>query len=129
MRVVLTGDSSPLHVGLKAGLPRLGFGVENAPVSPGGQACPCKSSFDGIALDLANPERTGRDLAPGLRIADDRIPLPALTTDGAEERVRWLDAEADACIVKPVDLDEIAARPRASPPASDIYRIVNPRVD
>src|SRR6185437_941039 len=109
MRILLVGDSPLSHVGLKSGLSRLGFTVDEAQIGPNWQTCPVTSSFDAIVLDLVRLDKSGPEFLADCRAAGDRVPFLLLTTvNGVEERLRWFEAGVDACLVKPFDLDEMA---------------------
>jgi len=54
------------------------------------------------------------EILGSLRSAGNRIPVLILTArDAVEDRVKGLDAGADDYLVKPFDLEELAARVRA----------------
>jgi len=96
------------------GLGRLGFSLENGVLGLHWQDHPATLRYDAIILDLSNLHQTGLDFVAACRSESNNIPILLLTTvDGVQERVRWLDAGVDACLVKPFDLDEMAARLRA----------------
>ncbi|MGE5171674.1 MAG: winged helix-turn-helix domain-containing protein, partial [Rudaea sp.] len=65
-------------------------------------------------LDLGLPRQDGLDLLRKERARGLRTPVLVLTArDAIEDRVRGFDTGADDYVVKPVDLDELAARLRA----------------
>jgi DNA-binding response OmpR family regulator len=60
------------------------------------------------------PRRAGLDVLAAMRQRNDERPVLILTArDGVSDRVAGLDAGADDYLVKPFDLDELAARVRA----------------
>jgi two-component system response regulator QseB len=60
------------------------------------------------------PRASGPDIIGGLRHRGDRTPTLLLTArDAIHDRVTGLDCGADDYVVKPVHLDELAARMRA----------------
>lgn len=68
--------------------------------------------YDAIILDLGLPDGDGLDWLKSL--SPERPPVLMLTARGRiEERIQGLDAGADDYLVKPADVDEIAARLRA----------------
>jgi len=72
------------------------------------------SRFDLVLLDLGLPLRDGLDVLRELRARSDATPVIILTArDEVQSRVAGLDAGADDYIVKPFDLDEVAARMRS----------------
>jgi len=65
-------------------------------------------------LDLGLPRKDGLDVLAALRERDVATPVLVLTArDAVPDRIRGLDRGADDYVVKPVDLDELAARLRA----------------
>ena len=67
-----------------------------------------------LLLDLGLPKISGLELLKALRRAGNRIPVLILTArDAVADRVAGLDAGADDYLVKPFDLEELAARIRA----------------
>lgn len=68
---------------------------------------------DVVVLDLGLPDIDGIEVAERLRESGD-VPILILTArDAVEHRVEGLDSGADDYLVKPFDLDELAARLRA----------------
>jgi len=71
-------------------------------------------SFTAIVLDLGLPRRDGLSVLSALRAAGNPVPVLVLTArDQVVDKVRCLDLGADDYVVKPFDLDELAARLRA----------------
>jgi two-component system OmpR family response regulator/two-component system response regulator QseB len=67
-----------------------------------------------MVLDLGLPRLAGLDLLRRMRSRADRTPVLILTAqDALEDRVKGLDAGADDYMVKPFQLEELAARLRA----------------
>ena len=67
-----------------------------------------------LILDLGLPRLSGFDVLQRVRARGLRLPVLILTArDAIEDRVRGLDGGADDYLVKPADLDELAARIRA----------------
>jgi two-component system response regulator QseB len=65
-------------------------------------------------LDLGLPRRSGLEVLKKLRGQGKTTPVLILTArDATADKVAGLDAGADDYVVKPVDLDELAARVRA----------------
>jgi two-component system response regulator QseB len=72
------------------------------------------TDYDLMLLDLGLPRKDGMAVLKSLRRPGSTIPVLILTArDGVRDRVRGLDSGADDYLVKPFDLDELAARVRA----------------
>ena len=70
--------------------------------------------YAAAVLDLGLPLMDGMDVLSAVRRAGVALPVLVLTArDTVPDRVRGLDTGADDYVVKPVDLDELAARLRA----------------
>jgi DNA-binding response OmpR family regulator len=71
--------------------------------------------FDLVLLDLGLPGKDGIEVLRNLRSRKMGMPVIIITArDGVEERIRGLDAGADDYVIKPFDLDELAARIRSA---------------
>ena len=72
------------------------------------------NAYDTLLLDLGLPRKAGLDVLAALRRRGDTIPVLILTArDAIADRVKGLDTGADDYLVKPFDLEELAARVRA----------------
>ncbi len=70
--------------------------------------------YDCVLLDLGLPELSGEDCLRALRSRQYRVPVIVLTARGQkDDRIEVLDLGADDYMVKPYDLEEMAARVRA----------------
>src|SRR5262249_19146110 len=70
--------------------------------------------FDLLLLDLGLPRKDGLHVLQSLRARHEALPVLIITArDAVSDRVQGLDAGADDYLVKPFDLDELAARIRA----------------
>ena len=71
-------------------------------------------AYDLVLLDLGLPKKGGLDVLRALRARGHDVPVLIMTArDAVADRVAGLDAGADDYLVKPFDLDELAARVRA----------------
>ncbi len=114
MRILLVEDDRLLGDGLKAGLTQSGFAVDWLRDGEAAVAALSAESFAAVVLDLGLPRRDGLSVLQWLRGRNDATPVLILTArDQLEDRVRGLDLGADDYVLKPFDLDEIAARLRA----------------
>jgi DNA-binding response OmpR family regulator len=114
MRILLAEDDPLLGDGLRAGLRQQGFVVDWV---RDGAAAERELRADGYAaavLDLGLPLRDGMDVLSAVRRAGVTLPVLVLTArDAVADRVRGLNVGADDYVIKPVDLEELAARLRA----------------
>ena len=99
---------------IRAGLRRDGFTVDWVHDGQTAERVLQSESFDVLLLDLGLPGRAGLQVLSALRARGDTSPVIILTArDAVADRVQGLDAGADDYLVKPFDLDELAARIRA----------------
>lgn len=70
--------------------------------------------FDIVLLDLGLPRHDGLSILRTLRSRSDATPVLIITArDRVADRIAGLDAGADDYLLKPFDVDELAARMRA----------------
>jgi two-component system OmpR family response regulator/two-component system response regulator QseB len=114
MRVLLVEDDRLLGDGIKAGLAQAGFAVDWVRDGLAADAALASASHGAVVLDLGLPRLGGLDLLRRMRAAGNKVPVLILTArDAVEDRVKGLDCGADDYMVKPFDLNELAARLRA----------------
>ncbi len=114
MRILLAEDDPLLGDGLKAGLAQRGFLVDWVRDGEAAERELRAGPYAAAVLDLGLPRRDGLDVLAHLRAARVAVPVLVLTArDAVPDRVRGLDSGADDYVVKPVDIDELAARLRA----------------
>lgn len=114
MRLLLVEDDPMIGASVREGLRQDGFGVDWVGDANAAGLALASVEYDVLLLDLGLPGRSGLDLLAALRRRGDTVPVLILTArDGVRDRVRGLDAGADDYLVKPFDLDELAARVRA----------------
>ncbi|WEN14503.1 response regulator transcription factor [Rhodanobacter sp. AS-Z3] len=114
MRILLAEDDQSLGQALADGLRLLGYAVDW--ITDGAQAAAALNDTEYAAaiLDWNLPRSSGPAIIAGMRRQKDATPVLLLTArDGLPDRVAGLDAGADDYVVKPVHLDELAARLRA----------------
>jgi DNA-binding response OmpR family regulator len=114
MRILLVEDDALLGDGLQAGLTHLGFQLDW--VRDGIEALNAVFSQDyaAVVLDLGLPRMDGLSLLGRIRGGGSVVPVIILTShDTKQDKLAGLDGGADDYVVKPVDLDELAARLRA----------------
>lgn len=114
MRILLAEDDTLLGDGLRAGLRQAGFQVDWVRDGAAADRELRAQPYAAAVLDLGLPLMDGLDVLASVRRAGITVPVLVLTArDAVPDRVRGLDLGADDYVVKPVDLDELAARLRA----------------
>jgi two-component system OmpR family response regulator/two-component system response regulator QseB len=127
MRVLLVEDDDMIGDSVRKGLRHDGFAIDwvrdgeaavHAVTAPGAAGAagaePGTTMFDLMLLDLGLPKRDGLDVVRELRQRGIAIPILILTArDAVADRVAGLNAGADDYLVKPFDLQELAARMHA----------------
>jgi two-component system, OmpR family, response regulator QseB len=126
MRLLLVEDDRMIGDTLRSALRLDGHAVDWVRDVMAARAALATESFDLVLLDLGLPPGgpPGAAAAPApagglvvlreMRARRDTTPVIVLTArDGPGDRVNGLDAGADDYLVKPFDLDELAARMRA----------------
>lgn len=114
MRILLVEDDELLGDGLQAGLRHAGYNVDWLRDGVAARNALASEEFAAVVLDLGLPRLDGVSVLRELRAAGNAVPVLILTArDAISDKVEGLDAGADDYLVKPVDLDELAARLRA----------------
>ena len=114
MRILLAEDDTLLGDGLRAGLRQAGFQVDWVRDGLAAERELRAQAYAAAVLDLGLPGMDGMDVLASVRRAGVTLPVLVLTArDAVPDRIRGLDTGADDYVVKPVDLDELAARLRA----------------
>lgn len=114
MKLLLVEDDARL-----AGAVRTWMGYSSIEVdwiTLGGQIEPAlrAAQYDWVVLDLGLPDIDGETALARLRGAGFDLPVLVMTArEQVQDRVRLLDLGADDFLVKPVHLEELAARLRA----------------
>jgi two-component system OmpR family response regulator/two-component system response regulator QseB len=114
MRILLAEDDLLLGDGLRAGLRQLGFQVDWVRDGDAAERELRAQPYAAAVLDLGLPLKDGMGVLADIRRAGLTLPVLVLTArDAVPDRIRGLDVGADDYVVKPVDLQELAARLRA----------------
>lgn len=114
MRILLAEDDTLLGDGLQSGLRQLGFQVDWVRDGAAAERELRAQAYDAAVLDLGLPRKDGLEVLAGIRRAGFMTPVLVLTArDAVPDRIRGLDVGADDYVVKPVDMQELAARLRA----------------
>lgn len=113
MRVLLVEDDPTLGSAVREFLAHDSHVVDWVQTLGAAQAC-LPEGYAVIVLDRGLPDGDGLSLLPlAHRQPDPPAVLVMTARDGLSDRVKGLDAGADDYLVKPFDLDELAARLRA----------------
>lgn len=114
MRLLIIEDNARLAGLIGNGLSRHGYACDTAASLEAGDDCLRVADYDAIVLDLGLPDGDGLAWLRRARSAGRMVPALILTARGAlGDRIAGLDAGADDYLVKPAEIDEIAARLRA----------------
>jgi len=114
MRVLLAEDDPMIGASVRQGLGQDGFTVDWVADGRGAELALAEGVHDALLLDLGLPKRAGLEVLAAMRRRGDARPVLILTArDALADRVAGLDAGADDYMVKPFELDELAARLRA----------------
>src|SRR5678816_1867572 len=114
MRVLIVEDDPLLGDALAVGLKQRGFEPDWVQDGREAQTVMRIEPFAAIILDLGLPGLTGLELLRSERARGNKVPVLILTArDAIHERIKGLESGADDYVVKPTDLDELAARLRA----------------
>lgn len=114
MRILLAEDDSLLGDGLRTGLRQLGFLVDWVRDGHAAERELHTQEYSAAVLDIGLPHQTGLEVLAHIRQARIVTPVLILTArDAVPDRIQGLDLGADDYVVKPIDLNELAARLRA----------------
>lgn len=114
MRILLAEDDHALGQALADGLRHLGYAVDWVEDGRDATAALGTTAYAAAVVDWNLPRSTGPSIIAGMRRRGDATPVLLLTArDALADRVAGLDCGADDYVVKPVHLDELAARLRA----------------
>jgi len=114
MRLLLVEDDPMIGASVQKGLRQDGFAVDWVRDGPAAELAVANESYALILLDLGLPKKDVLDVLATLRQRGNTTPVLVLTArDAVADRVKGLDSGADDYLVKPFDLDELAARIRA----------------
>jgi two-component system, OmpR family, response regulator QseB len=114
MRLLILEDDPDLGEALAAGLRQAGHAVDWFRDGARADAALAGTPFDALVLDLGLPGTDGMTWLRRWRKRGIGLPVLILTArDGVEQRIAGLDAGADDYLIKPIAIDELAARLRA----------------
>ena len=114
MRLLILEDDPLLGEALAAGLRQLGHAVDWFRDGEQADLALTGAPYDALVLDLGLPGADGMAWLRRWRQRGLGLPVLILTArDGVEQRIAGLDAGADDYLIKPITIDELAARLRA----------------
>ena len=114
MRLLLVEDDTMIGESVRLGLRQDGFVVDWVQDGKAAELALSNEPYALLLLDLGLPKKDGLAVLKNLRTQRNPIPVLVLTArDAVADRVQGLDAGADDYLLKPFDLDELAARIRA----------------
>jgi two-component system, OmpR family, response regulator QseB len=114
VRLLLAEDDPMIGAAVERGLRQDGFVVDWVRDGRAAEQALRDGVHEVVLLDLGLPGKQGLDVLAALRRRGDARPVLIVTArDAVADRVAGLDAGADDYVVKPFDLDELAARVRA----------------
>jgi two-component system response regulator QseB len=114
MRLLLVEDDRMIAEPVLDTLRRAGYAADWAQDGRAAELSLGNDVYDLVLLDLGLPKKDGMAVLRAYRDGGGAAPVIILTArDAVDERVRGLDTGADDYLVKPFDLDELAARVRA----------------
>jgi two-component system, OmpR family, KDP operon response regulator KdpE len=113
-RILVVDDEQQILRALRTSLKGAGYEVETADTAEGALSAAAMRPPEAVILDLVLPDGSGMDVCRELRKWSS-APVIVLSAVGDErEKVAALDAGADDYVTKPVGIDELLARLRAS---------------
>ena len=114
MRVLIIEDNARLAGLISHGIAQHGFSGDGVGSIDEAEAALDSVSYDAVILDLGLPDGDGIGWLRHERPGRSLPPVLILTArDGIGDRVAGLDAGADDYLVKPIEIEELAARLRA----------------
>jgi DNA-binding response OmpR family regulator len=114
MRILLIEDDRMIGESIRSALRQDGSAVDWMRDGRSAETTLGTEQFDLVLLDLGLPQRDGVEILRAMRLRHDQTPVIVLTArDALQDRVNVLDAGADDYLVKPFELEELAARIRA----------------
>ena len=114
MRLLVVEDDAMIGNSIRSGLRQEGYTVDWVCDGAAAELATATTAYDAILLDLGLPGKSGLELLAHWRRQHNPVPVLIITArDSVADRVQGLDSGADDYLVKPFDLDELAARLRA----------------
>ncbi len=114
MRLLIVEDDPQLGDALATGLRQLGHAMDWFTDGAQADSAVSTTAYDAMVLDLGLPGTDGMQWLQRWRARALALPVLVLTArDTVDHRIAGLDAGADDYLIKPISIDELAARLRA----------------
>ena len=114
MRILLVEDDLLLGDGIQKSLSHLGFTVDWMKDGIHGENALTSEEYAAVVLDIGLPRQNGLALLESVRNKGLRTPILILTArDSKLDKLKGFGLGADDYVVKPLDMEELAARLRA----------------
>ena len=111
MRILIIEDDPLLGDGLHSGLRSLGFAPDWVHDASLAWSALCSEDYAAAVLDVGLPGEDGISLLHRLRQQQRTLPVLILTArDAKSDKLAGFKAGADDYVIKPVDMEELAAR-------------------
>ena len=115
MRLLLVEDDEMIAETVVDSMRRAGYAIDWAADGRAAELSLGNAVYDLVLLDLGLPKQDGIQVLNTYRKAGGAASVIIVTArDAVDDRIRGLDAGADDYLMKPFDLDELAARVRAA---------------
>jgi two-component system KDP operon response regulator KdpE len=113
-RILVVDDERQILRALSTSLRAAGYAVDTAETAAAALAAAAMRPPDAVILDLVLPDGTGTEVCRELRTWSSAPEIVLSAVDDEHEKIAALDAGADDYVTKPVGIDELLARLRAS---------------
>jgi DNA-binding response OmpR family regulator len=114
MRLLLVEDDRLLGSAMQTSLVRAGYAADWVQTGRDFDGALATHEYECAVLDLGLPDTSGAMLLRQIRARKEHMPVIVVTARGGlQDRISLLDDGADDYLVKPFDLDELAARIRS----------------
>lgn len=135
VRILLVEDDTLLGDGIRKSLGHLGFTVDWLHNGREAESALDTEEYAAIVLDIGLPERDGLAILQSARTRGVHTPILMLTArDATSDKLKGFSLGADDYVIKPVDMEELAARlhaliRRASGRASPRIQVAEVEID
>src|ERR1700691_849483 len=111
MRILIVEDDAVLADAIGGELRKARYAVDCLASGAEADSALLSQDYDAVILDLGLPDMDGLEVLRRLRKRMKRVPVLILTArDAVDDRARGLDLGADDYLIKPIELQELAAR-------------------